>query len=112
MVTPVMAVDCPDGSINKTANDLTLCNVKKDAAGKDLSNQISNIINWILGIVGIIAVIVMIYGGVQYMTASGDASKVKKAKDIILYGVIGLIIAALAFAIVNFVLGEAFKTGN
>ena len=39
------------------------------------------------------------------MTSSGDAGKVKKAKDTILYGVIGLIVVALAFAIVNFVIG-------
>ena len=45
-------------------------------------------------------------GGVGYMTSSGDAGKVKKAKDTILYGVIGLVIVALSFAIVNFVISN------
>ena len=36
------------------------------------------------------------------MTSAGDAGKIKKAKDTILYSVIGLIVVALAFAIVNF----------
>ena len=40
------------------------------------------------------------------MTSSGDPGKVKKAKDVILYGIIGLIVCALAFAIVNFVVGN------
>ena len=38
------------------------------------------------------------------MTSSGDAGKIKKARDTILYAVIGLIVVALAFALVNFVI--------
>ncbi|MCR5832343.1 MAG: hypothetical protein K6G36_00130, partial [Candidatus Saccharibacteria bacterium] len=41
-----------------------------------------------------------------YMTSAGDASKVKKGKDTILYGIIGLVIVGLAFAIVNFVIAN------
>ena len=80
----------------------------KDAAGcskeddKDISSVITNIINAIIGVIGIVAVIFIIMGGVQYMTASGDASKTKKAKDTILYACIGLAVCALAFAIANF----------
>ena len=40
------------------------------------------------------------------MTSSGDAGKVKKAKDTILYGIIGLVVCVLAFAIVNFVISN------
>lgn len=71
----------------------------------DLGANVQNIINAIIGVLGIVAVVVIIYGGVQYMTSSGDSGKVKKAKDTILYGVIGLVICALAFAITNFVIG-------
>ena len=76
-------------------------------ASDTLSSDVTTIINAIIGILGIAAVIIIIIGGVQYMTSSGDAGKVKKAKDTILYGVIGLIIVALAFAIVNFVIMNA-----
>jgi hypothetical protein len=51
-----------------------------------------------------VAVVMIILGGVSYATSQGDASKVKKGKDTILYGIIGLVVAILAFAIVNFVL--------
>lgn len=70
----------------------------------NLVQIVTNIINAVIGVLGIIAVIVIIMGGVNYMTSSGDAAKVKKAKDTILYGVIGLIVCVLAFAIVNFVI--------
>ncbi len=75
-------------------------------ADEGLQNNITNIINVIIGLLGIVAVVVIILGGVQYMTAGGDAAKVKKAKDTILYGVIGLIIIILAAAIVNFVIAK------
>ena len=70
----------------------------------ELVSSITGIINAVIGVLGIVCVVVMIIGGVNYMTSSGDASKVKKAKDTILYGLIGLIVCVLAFAIVNFVI--------
>lgn len=75
-----------------------------DIAGAD--GAFTKIINWIMGIVGIMCVVVIILGGIQYMTSAGDAGKVKKAKDTILYGIIGLIIVALAAVIVNFVIAN------
>lgn len=60
--------------------------------------------NTILYIVGVIAVIMLIIGGVKYLISGGDAKKVTDAKNTILYAIIGLVIAFLAFAIVNFVI--------
>ena len=55
---------------------------------------------------GIIAVIVIIIGGFMYTTSAGDSSGVTKAKNMILYAVVGLIVIIAAFAITNFVLGN------
>ena len=60
--------------------------------------------NTILYIVGIIAVIMLIIGGIKYVLSGGDAKKVTDAKNTVLYAIIGLVIAFLAFAIVNFVI--------
>ena len=87
--------------ITKFAIDTELKPIGNDT---DLFGNIKNIINAVIGVLGIVCVIVMIIGGVNYMTSSGDAAKVKKAKDTILYGLIGLIVCVLAFAIVNFVI--------
>lgn len=86
----------------------------KDAAGcgggsGDLFGVIQSILNVVISIAGIICVIFIIVGGFQYMTSSGDPGKTKKAKDTILYACIGLIVCALAFAIVNFVLHSVLK---
>ena len=55
-------------------------------------------------IVGIIAVIMLIIGGIKYVVSGGDSKKVTDAKNTVLYAIIGLVIAFLAFAIVNFVI--------
>ena len=72
----------------------------------DLKGDVLNIINVVIGILAVVCVIVMIVGGYNYMTSNGDANKVKKGKDTILYGVIGLVVCILAFAIVNFVISQ------
>ena len=74
------------------------------ASDMSFTDSIITIINWVIGILGLVCVIVIIIGGVNYMTSSGEAGKVKKAKDTILYGIIGLVVCILAFAIVNFVI--------
>lgn len=87
----------------------------KSACGCDTSNTntlpnvIVNILNGVIAVAGVIAVVFVIVGGVQYMTSSGDANKVKKAKDTILYAIIGLIVCVLSFAIVNFVIVKFLK---
>lgn len=100
-------VCCPKGTknANKAAETYAKCNLDDSSQKSDLMGTISVIINVIIGIIGLVAVVVIILGGFQYMTSSGDSTKVKKAKDTILYGIVGLVIALLAYAIVNFVLG-------
>ena len=66
---------------------------------------INNITNTILYALGIISVIMLIVGGVKYALSAGDAKAVTDAKNTILYALIGLVIAILAYSIVNFVLG-------
>lgn len=70
----------------------------------DLPSMITNIMNGVIAVLGFVCVVVMIVGGVNYMISAGDSNKVTKAKNTILYGLIGLVICVLAFAIVNFVI--------
>jgi len=66
---------------------------------------ITTITNTLLFVVGALAVIMIIFGGIRYATSGGNASSVTAAKNTILYAIVGLIIAFLAFALVNWVLG-------
>ena len=70
-----------------------------------VGNRMNSIINIFLYVVGTLAVVMIIVGGIQYALSAGDAGKMGKAKNTIMWSVVGLVIAILAWAIVNFVLG-------
>ena len=78
------------------------------AEGTDkVNNLITTIINIFSLVVGVVAVIMIIVGGLKYITSGGDSGNVTGAKNTILYAVIGLVVVALAQFIVKFVLGKA-----
>ena len=79
---------------------------KASGSKGDLPTMIGNIINVLLGTLGIVFVILVIYAGVLYMTASGDNDKVKKAKTLLTQAVIGMIIIIAAYSISAFVIGQ------
>jgi len=64
----------------------------------------NNIANAALFIIGAISVLMLIYGGIRYTTSGGNEKGVTAAKNTILYAVVGIVVALLAYAIVNFVL--------
>jgi len=109
-VQDVAAVDCPKGSKNPSADTLAGCNLDTsgDHAGTAVMTRVNAAINVVLGVLGVVAVVMIILGGIQYVTSQGDAAKAAKARNTILFSIVGLIIALLAFAIVNFVLTNVF----
>lgn len=76
----------------------------QNKGGSDLPTTIKEVISTIFVILGILAVIMIIIGGIRYTTSNGDPGQIKNAKNTIMYAVIGLILAILSYAIVNFVL--------
>ena len=86
--------------------------VDDGSGGTDLIANVTSIINGVIGVLGVVCVVVMIVGGINYMTSGGESAKVKKGKDTILYGLIGLVICVLAFAIVNFVITNIISDGS
>lgn len=100
------AMDCSDTlkqQIGVTAYE-AVCGEETETED-GISNAIANIVTNIIAITGIIAVIFVVIGSVTYITAAGDPSKIKKGRDTIIYALIGLILAGLAFVITNAVIG-------
>ena len=81
----------------------TICGAS-DPSGGDFNSLIKNVINTILVVLGMIAVIMIVVGGIRYTTSNGESAQITSAKNTILYAVVGLVVAVLAYAIVNFVL--------
>lgn len=65
-------------------------------------SNVTNILTTVYAFVGIIAVGFIIYGAVQYVISNGDPGKITKAKNTILYSVIGLVVVLLAAALTFF----------
>ena len=69
-----------------------------------------DVVNIMFFIVGIMAVIMIIWGGIRYVLSAGNSAALTSAKNTIMYAVIGLIVAILAYTIVNFVINTV--SGN
>jgi hypothetical protein len=69
----------------------------------DGSNLLQSILNWAYLGIGIAGVVVLIIGGVQYVTSEGDPGKTKVAQQTITYAIIGILVAIAAAAITSFV---------
>jgi cytochrome bd-type quinol oxidase subunit 2 len=74
-----------------------------DQEGQDLQLTAKNLINVGLWIVGVASVIVIIVSGIYYVISAGNADTVKKAKNALVYAVVGLVVALLSYTIVNYV---------
>lgn len=71
------------------------------AAPKSLSDIVLKTLDLLLSLVGILAMIMLVVGGIMYITAAGDESRTDTAKKIVTYAIIGLIVAITSLIIVN-----------
>ncbi len=69
-----------------------------------VETYIQNIVNLLLFIAGIIAVIVIVVAGLRYVTSNGDSGATSKARNEIIYALVGLAVAIMAYSLVNFIL--------
>lgn len=104
---------CSDvaGNINQGANvAFGNSGCSAPASGTNsLASIAKTVVNVFSLIVGLAAVIMIIYGGLRYITSGGDSGSVGNAKNTIIYALVGLLIVALAQTIVHFVLNAALN---
>jgi hypothetical protein len=103
VASPALAVD-PKSEIKTGIDDGAGGN-----SGISLKAAIKVVVNVLMFIVGAVSVIMIIIGGLKYVVSNGDSNQIQSAKNTILYAVIGIVVALLAFAIVSFVV-DAFVT--
>lgn len=95
------------------AFDLSLTDGADAARGVDQVSDLfgstgilTTVTNVMLFVVGAISVIMVIVGGLRYVVSGGNTANITTAKNTILYAIVGLIVAILAYALVNFVIGS------
>jgi hypothetical protein len=79
-----------------------------NAGTSGLSNQtavqiVTNVAYWILGILAAVAILMIIVGGIMYLTSAGNEDRVATAKKIIVYAIVGVVIALVALVIVRLI---------
>ena len=105
MGAPVLADDCDANGGLGSGMDCA----KNDDMPETLTGDngiVTTVINTMLFIVGILSVVMIIYAGIRFITAGGNAQQVATAKKILIYSVVGLVVALCSYAIVNFVIGK------
>lgn len=85
------------------AADVVKVNVPASVQGPEATTIVGNITNMLLWVAGVASVIAIVVGGIMYITSSGDEKRVSSAKNTILYAVVGMIVALMAYAIASFV---------
>ncbi|MFZ1301906.1 MAG: hypothetical protein WAQ27_05030 [Candidatus Microsaccharimonas sp.] len=101
-VATVAAAGALDSVCADNPGSSDICNDEnKNATTDDL---VSALVNTLLFIVGGLSVVMIIVGGILYATSAGNSSSVTKAKNTIIYSVIGVIVSFIAYAIVNWVI--------
>ncbi len=99
-VTPSLALEVGAGACD--GNNSAPCEAKND----DIAALLGNVINLLLFIAGAAAVLVIVIGGIRYITSDGDPGAASKAKNTIIFALVGLVIAIMSYSIVNFVIGR------
>ena len=90
--------DIEDEDVKKIAG----CN-EPTGKNKDVVEIVQSGVNVVISLVGMLAVFSIIYGGFTYITAQSDPAKIKRGKDMVVYAVVALVVAFLAYGIVLFV---------
>ena len=118
LVVALLGASFAFGSLDVSAFDGTAQGGANAARGNDQpanvfgdSGIFRTITNVLLFVLGAISVIMIIIGGLRYVVSGGNATSVTAAKNTILYAIVGVIVALLAYAIINFVL-QSFSAGG
>jgi hypothetical protein len=72
----------------------------------DLVSVIMTVVRWFLTFVGVLSLLMIVVSGIMYITSGGDSGRTETAKGYLLYSIVGLVVALLAYAIVM-IIGRA-----
>ena len=99
---PALAASCTGGKdcVTKGAGNV------ETGATRSLPESIQQVTNVLLFLLGAVAVIMLVIGGFKYVVSNGNAEQVKSAKNTIMYAIIGLVVAIVAYAAVDWVVKQ------
>ncbi len=111
----IAIVNLVSGNVGLNSTTAANCPASNDAlvdpdcvgiAKTDANTVVNGVLNTAYFAAGMVGVVVIIVSALFYVTSQGDAAKIKRGKDGILYGVVGLVIVMVAFVITNYIIGR------
>lgn len=82
----------------------------KPAGTITISGVAQSILNLVFTLIGVIALLALVYGAFLYITAGGDSEKTTKARNVIMYALLGVLVIAAAYSLISFASsGELFQ---
>lgn len=126
LAVPALVLSVSSAPVFAAGNNISLSQGAGSAKGDDQASCLfgtetgctgqtplfKTITNVLLFIIGAVSVIMLIIGGIRYTVSQGDSTAIQNAKNTILYAIIGIVVAILAFALVNFVIGNFASANN
>jgi len=104
LATTTVNVNCPGSNSNGAGATNDTCSTGIPKVGT--SGELNNILTIFFGVAAVIAVLMIVIGSIMFVTSGGNPESAAKARQTIIYAVIGLVISILAEVFVNFILGK------
>ncbi len=92
-LTPALAF----AQVDKTVTNSAVSGL----GGGSITFLLQQLMSWLFGILGFLAIIGFLISGILYLTAAGDEDQAGKAKNAMMYSIIGIVVALLGFVIVS-----------
>ncbi|MCK5413514.1 MAG: hypothetical protein KAI57_04040 [Candidatus Pacebacteria bacterium] len=86
--------------VTKKVSAVTVVNVTNPIQTSDFSVLVGNVLQWVLGVAGSISLLMLIAGGIMYITSAGDEQKIATSKKLITWTIFGLIVVLASYSII------------
>jgi len=110
--SPVLAAASGGTAAGASTSGSAAVGMPTPLANISIQQLIGRIIQYLLGFSGVIALVMFIYGGLSWMTAQGNQEKLTKAKNTLVWSVIGLILIFSSYALAKFVIDTLEAAGR
>jgi hypothetical protein len=91
---------------NNGGSSTDVCKDARASSGNPITKALKTVISILALIIGIVSVVMLVIGGLKFVTSQGDPSSTKSARNTVIYALAGLVVAGLAQTIVVFVLSK------
>ncbi len=108
LLTPVLTFAGSSSDWQTNMNDVTTA--ANQLPNESVGTFVGDIIRWVLGLIGVILVALIVYGGFLYMTSAGNEDQVDRAKKVLTYSIIGLIVIVIAWIAADYIMSAVLGT--